>query len=50
MLVMERSKPMTKQVVEILMAAIAIATGLPRGWPYQPHRPYRSDENRFRDR
>lgn len=28
---------MTKQIIEILMAAIAIAAGLPRGWPYRPH-------------
>lgn len=36
---------MTKQIIEILIAAIAIATGLPRGWPYQPHQPYRRYED-----
>lgn len=35
---------MTKEIIEVLMAAIAIATGLPRGWPYQPHQPHRSYE------
>ena len=36
---MERSKTMRKQVLEVLMAALAIATGLPRNWhPYQPRR------------
>ena len=29
---------MTKQIVEILMAAIAIAVGLPRDWPNKPRR------------
>jgi hypothetical protein len=46
MRVMERSKPMTKQIIEILMAAIAIATGMPRGWPHQPHQPCRRYEDR----
>ena len=35
---------MTKEIIEVLMAAIAIATGLPRGWPCQPHQPYRPYE------
>jgi len=29
---------MTKQIIDILMAAIAIAVGLPRDWPRRPHR------------
>jgi hypothetical protein len=36
---LERSKAMTKQVLEVLMAALAIAVGLPRNW--QPHQPRR---------
>jgi hypothetical protein len=30
---------MIKQIIEILVAAIAIATGLPRDRPYQPQQP-----------
>ena len=33
---------MTKQIIEILVAAIAIATGLPR----EPHRPLRPYEDK----
>jgi len=29
---------MTKQIIDILMAAIAIAVGLPRDWPVRPPR------------
>jgi hypothetical protein len=35
---------MTKEIIEVLMAAIAIATGLPRGWPRQPQQPRRPYE------
>jgi predicted nucleic acid-binding protein len=38
MLSMERSKAMMKEIIDILIAALAIATGLPRDTPSRPHR------------
>ena len=37
---MERSETMTKQIMDILTAAIAIAVGLPRDWPRRPHQDF----------
>ena len=31
---------MTKQIIDILMAALAIAVGLPRDWPRKPYKDY----------
>ena len=41
---MERSKAMIKEIIEILMAAIAIAVGLPRDTLNRPHRDLQNGE------
>jgi hypothetical protein len=35
---LERSKTMRKQILEVLLAAVAIAVGLPREWHPDPPR------------